>query len=299
MGERKPAAKKRGKLSIDETNYIESNVHELSVAEIAKKLNRTEAPVVKYIKAKKLLATSNSFAIDDEERLLNILSSRPYWRETTKQITESEQEFYKQSWIHMMAQFQEDVLYTEEININEWCKIMILQNRSMVEQKEFQEEIERLTAMMFAEKCKDLDERDEHLVLNFEAQLSAAKAAVTSYGREGKDLRADANKIQSALKATRADRNVRIEDGKQSWPAYLRMLEDEDVRAAESRRAELLRMSSDKIRLELGKHHQYEDDEFGRPFLTPEVVDYYEENPDEDVVNEVTKRKLDKETKKK
>ena len=42
-------SRKRGKLSNDEMSYIRQNCFDLSIAEIAGVLNRTEGPIKKFI----------------------------------------------------------------------------------------------------------------------------------------------------------------------------------------------------------------------------------------------------------
>ena len=253
----------------------------MSVEQIATAINRTEGPVKKYITENNL--TGNVETFDDErERMLGILYSKPYWKSAKKQFVEDELEYYREEWLRIMAQFQEDVLYTEERNIHELCRIRILQDRAMIEKKEYLEEIARLQDMIAEEQAKDLDEQNRAEMVNYEGQIAMAKSAATNYTKEFNDLLDKTEKIEKSLKATRSERIKRVEDGKENWTGYLKLLEDEEFRAKESRSAELQRISKDKVKMELGKLHQYEDDAFDRPFLTPETVAYYNEHPEEE-----------------
>ena len=48
--------KKRGKLSVEEMNFIRQNCFNISIEEIAETLNRTEAPIQKFIDKEKINA---------------------------------------------------------------------------------------------------------------------------------------------------------------------------------------------------------------------------------------------------
>ena len=77
-------SRKRGKLSIEEMNFIRQNCFNISIAEIAETLNRTSAPVQKFIDKENLKMRNMS----DDEHLLVGLRDRYYFKELRKQFLE-------------------------------------------------------------------------------------------------------------------------------------------------------------------------------------------------------------------
>ena len=270
-------AKKRGKLSTEECNYITRNVHEMTVAEIAANMNRTETTVKKYIIENNLVGPIESEHLTESDRLMSVLKGKPYYESALDQLTSRELRRYELHWLYIMSQFQEDVLYTEELGIHEWGLLLVLKDRAMVDQKFVQEEIEQLLDRVSAERAKEdrTDDENAHLT-NLEGQLAMARSNKNSAGKELKEIGDQIDRIKKGMNAHRAARIKRIEDGKKTWSGYLKDLEDERERQKHSRKAELLRMAKDKVKLELSELHTYEDGNVDRPFLTPELVAMHE-----------------------
>ena len=78
--------KKRGQLSLDEEKYIRNNVDSLSVEDIAEYLNRSTAPVKRYIEEQKLFISSDDKK--DDETLRYKLHSKTFWSEIIRQFDE-------------------------------------------------------------------------------------------------------------------------------------------------------------------------------------------------------------------
>ena len=263
--------KKRGQLSLDEEQYIRDNFNTLKVNEIANHLNRTSAPIKRYIEESKL-----EYMDDPEgfETLKNKLHCKSFWREITRQFDaeSGELEYFENTWINLVKQFREDVLPAEELQIKQFITIDILINRSMKERKRHISETTKLQDQVDTEYSLPEDQRDIPRLTSLETQLSFARNSISSYTNEYTKLLNEQQKISKDLKATREQRIKRIEDGKSSWVGLIRMLEDEEVREKQGRQMEILSMASDKSRKELGEYHTYQDDTVDRPFLTPDDV---------------------------
>lgn len=264
-------SKKRGQLSLDEEQYIRDNFHTLKIDEIANHLNRTSAPIKRYIEESKL-----EYMDDPEgfETLKRKLHSKSFYREVARQFdTESgELEYFENTWINLVKQFREDVLPAEELQIKQFITIDILINRSMKERKRHIGETTKLQEMVDAEYRLPEDQRDVARLTNLETQLSFARNSISSYTNEYTKLLNEQQKISKDLKATREQRIKRIEDGKSSWVGLIRMLEDEEIREKEGRQMEILNMATDKSREKLAEYHTYQDDAVDKPFLTPDDV---------------------------
>jgi hypothetical protein len=262
--------KKRGQLSLQEEEYIRENVNTLTVDEIAQNLNRSSAPIDRYISEQHLLLGRDD--LNNIDFLKQKLHSKPFWTEIKKQFdsTSGELEFFELTWVSLIKQFREDVLPAEELQIKQFITIEILINRSMKERKRHISDTEKLQKLVDEEYAKPEDTRDIPRLVNMETQLNFARNSIANYTNEYTKLLNEQQKISKDLKATREQRIKRIEDGKSSWVGLIRMLEDEAVREREGREMEIIKLATEKARDLLEDYHQYEDRKVDRPLLTPE-----------------------------
>lgn len=267
------STKKRGQLSLDEEAFIrDALAKNTTIPQIAEVLNRTEAPIKRYITENNLLQSPESKHQD--ETLKVKLHSKTFWTEIVRQFDEDsgELEYFENTWISLIKQFREDVLPAEELQIKQFITIDILINRSMKERKRHITTTEKLQTQVDKEYEKPEDQRDIAKLANMETQLSFARNSINNYTNEYTKLLAEQQKIGKDLKATREQRIKRIEDGKSSWIGLIRMLEEEDVREREGREMEILKMATDKAVDGLHGYHQFADGVVDRPFLTPDSV---------------------------
>lgn len=271
--ESKKPPKKRGQLSLEEEAFIREHVQEFSVDQIAEHLNRSPAPIQRYI-------NENSLLIPDTEKkndefLRQKLHCKTFWNEILRQFDEDtgELQYFEDTWIGLIKQFREDVLPAEELQIKQFITIDILINRSMKERKRHISETEKLQKLVDREYEKPEDQRDIPKLANLETQLSFARNSIANYTNEYTKLLAEQQKISKDLKATREQRIKRIEDGKSSWVGLIRMLEDEDLREKEGREMEILSLATDKAKKQLEAYHSFQDNTIDRPFLLPETVE--------------------------
>ena len=265
--------KKRGQLGLDEEQYIRDQFGNLSIEQIANNLNRSVAPIKRYIEENKLLISDTEK--NDNEYLRQKLYTKTFWPEIARQFddTTGELKYFEDTWIGLIKQFREDVLPAEELQIKQFITIDILINRSMKERKRHIAETDKLQRLVDKEYEKPEDQRDIPKLANMETQLSFARNSIANYTNEYTKLLAEQQKISKDLKATREQRIKRIEDGKSSWAGLIRMLEDEEIREKQGREMEILSMATDKMRNTLSEYHNYQDGIVDRPFLTPETTE--------------------------
>jgi hypothetical protein len=271
------AARKRGQLSTDEQNFIRDNIGSMSIEDIATALNRSTKPIQRYIVDHKLSFDPEENITDQNLRLK--LHAKTFWSEITRQFDEEtgELEYFENTWIGLVKQFREDVLPAEELQIKQFITIDILINRSMKERKRHISETERLQRKVDDEYNKPEDQRDIPKLTNLETQLSFARNSIASYTNEYTKLLSEQQKISKDLKATREQRIKRIEDGKSSWVGLIRMLEDEVLREKESKEMEILSIATQKAKEKLYENHQYQDGKVDQPILTPESLEYLDD----------------------
>lgn len=266
--------RKRGQLSTDEQNFIRDNIGSMSIEDIAVALNRSTKPVQRYIVDNKLSFDPEENITDQNLRLK--LHAKTFWPEIERQFDEDtgELEYFENTWVSLVKQFREDVLPAEELQIKQFITIDILINRSMKERKRHIAETERLQKKVDEEYNKDEDDRDIPKLANLETQLSFARNSIASYTNEYTKLLSEQQKISKDLKATREQRIKRIEDGKSSWVGLIRMLEDEVLREKESKEMEILALATQRAKEKLYENHQYQDGKVDQPILTPESIEY-------------------------
>lgn len=265
--------KKRGQLSLEEENFIQTNVNSMSIQDIASSLNRTTSPIERYIKEKRLFIDEESK--ENDETLKIKLHSKCFWAEIQKQFDydTGELQYFEDTWIGLIKQFREDVLPAEELQIKQFITIDILINRSMKERKRHIAETEKLQKQVDNEYQKNEEDRDIPRLANLETQLSFARNSIANYTNEYTKLLNEQQKISKDLKATREQRIKRIEDGKSSWVGLIRMLEDEQTREKQGREMEIIAMAT-KISMEkMTQYHTYNDNSVDKPLLNSESVD--------------------------
>ena len=265
-------SRKRGKLSLDEEKFIRQNVKILAVDKIALHLNRTTAPVERYIRENNLVAESMNEKEALRTNLRVQLKSRDYWPEVQKQFTESELEYFTATWTELILQFREDVLFSEELALKQYITLDILLNRNMSEQKRARQDVERLLAALDIEYQKDVSTRDMALVTNLESQLSFARTAIPAYSSEYVKLLDKRGAVDKDLKATRDQRVKRIEDSKSSWAGFIRALEDEELRERMGDEIELMKIAKENAAEKLSQNHTYIDGKIDQPLLNSDTV---------------------------
>ena len=192
-------SRKRGKLSKAEMNYIKQNCFDVSIKEIAKELNRTEAPIRKFIDKENLKMRNMS----DDEHLLVGLRGRYYYKELQKQFQDAELIFFEHQWVDYFRQFSEDVTHTEEMEILEVIRTEVLINRGMEDRQEVLQNIERLNKLIEDEMDKPMALRDTQALASFQTQLGAAISSKSAYINEHEKLLTKKERLLKDLKGTR------------------------------------------------------------------------------------------------
>ena len=261
-------SRKRGKLSKAEMNYIKQNCFDVSIKEIAKELNRTEAPIRKFIDKENLKMRNMS----DDEHLLVGLRGRYYYKELQKQFQDAELIFFEHQWVDYFRQFSEDVTHTEEMEILEVIRTEVLINRGMEDRQEVLQNIERLNKLIEDEMDKPMALRDTQALASFQTQLGAAISSKSAYINEHEKLLTKKERLLKDLKGTREQRKRTADDAKTNFSSWLRQLDDEDTRKAEEFDMEAHRVAANKASERLADYHEYEDGVVDQPILNSDTL---------------------------
>lgn len=265
-------ARKRGKLSNEEMEFITDNISVLDIHSIAVQINRTDTVVEKYCSDNNLTYQGMSEERFDDTVLRAKLEDKPYWLEVKKQFSDVELEYFAITWVRMMKQFREDILYSEELQVKQWITCELMGNKVLRDRKDAQVQIDRLTILIDAEYEAPEEARDAPTIAMLETELSMIRNAQGSYTSEHSKILDRIEKIQKDLKAARADRVKKIEDSKSTFAGFIRALDDEGMRRKIGEDIEIGKMAKDKAIERLSMYHTYEDGQVDQPFLTPETA---------------------------
>ena len=261
-------SRKRGKLSVEEMNFIRQNCFNISIAEIAETLNRTSAPVQKFIDKENLKLRNMS----DDEHLLVGLRDRYYYKELKKQFGDPELIFFEHQWIDYFKQFSEDVTHTEEMEILEVIRTEVLINRGMEDRQDVLKNIDRLNKLIEDEMDKPAATQDMQALASFQTQLGAAISSKSAYINEHEKLLTKKERLLKDLKGTREQRKRNADDAKTNFTSWLRQLSDKDVRRKEGFDMEVHRVASEKALERLSDYHEYEDGTVDQPILNADTM---------------------------
>ncbi len=265
-------ARKRGKLSNEEMKFITTNIGRLGVHNIAVQINRTDQVVEKYCTENNLTYKGMSEERFDDTVLRAKLEDKPYWAEVKKQFSDIELEYFAITWIRMMKQFREDILYSEELQVKQWITCELMGNKVLRDRKDAQVQIDRLTVLVDAEYEAPEETRDAAVIAQLETELSMVRNAQGSYTTEHSKILDRIEKIQKDLKAARADRVKKVEDSKSTFTGFIRSLEDEGIRQRVGEDMEIGRMAKNEAVRNLSMYHTYEDSQVDQPFLSCETA---------------------------
>lgn len=274
--------KKRGKLSNEEMDYIREHSETIPISKIAENLNRTEAPVKRFIKENAISATSIS---DDENfasRVKKALKNKVFWKQIVDQLEPKELSYFEEAWVDLMRQFQEDVTATEESQIKRWIITEILLSRCMSKQKQAGEDLEHLNGYIKDELKKKKEDRDEDKLMSWHEKVGFARSAIQSFTNEYVKLQSDYKSLTKDIKGARDQRVKNIKDAKTSFQAWLRAIQDEAARRRQGEEAGLMKLAKEKAWQDISQEHTYCDDKIDRPLLNAEVLDAYEPIKKED-----------------
>ena len=272
---------KKGRISKQEEGYILENINKDHNI-VANELSRDPKSLLEFIKKK---VAKGDFPepnwlkgnIEEEKAKYN-LQSRPYYGELKEQFTADELKLFEYHWTKIIAQFGEDVIATEEIQVVDLIKLELLMNRSLKSNKSNVEQITALEALITEERAVDADQQRGEEIFNMERQVASLRAAQESLNRDYRDLQDKKNKMLKDMKGTREQRIKRFEDRKTSfagWMTYLASNPEVTQQYGYDLAKMTMAMESEKDRL--SKWHKYQDGEVDQPFLTPETVNDEEE----------------------
>jgi len=261
---------KTGRLSKEEWQYIEENAEVLSVEEIANNLDRDQEPIIKHLKRMGLFSDRVQSL---ETQAEYDLRSKPDWEELKKQFNEQELKLFLHHWSQIIAQFRNDVLKTEQLQIIDLIKLDILMNRALRGQKQSEDDIVRLEEILIEKKLAASDVQDRDEIFSLERNIASLRASKEALSRDMKDLYSKKEATFKNLKATREQRIQKLESNKVTMAGLIeKILRNPQFYEEQGKQIEKMRLAMEKEKIRISDFHTYEDGSIDQPFLNADTV---------------------------
>lgn len=266
-------AKKTGRFTHQEQEFIAVYSKQWTVEQIAQKLDRDPISIRKYIKNKLKIGL---FKPEDIEKQAECeLKNRPTWKDLERQLSPEELEMFAYHWKRIASQFKDDITPTEEWQVIDAIKLEIMMNRIMIQQKNASDGMQTVEKAIQDEKDKAAP--DPSVIAALQNQLMAIMTTIDNSLGELRELLAKKNSILKEMKATRADRKKHIEDSSKNYAIWLsEITSNRELRIQLGTRMEKMRLAMEKERERLSQYHTYIDGNVDTPLFNHEVAEKLE-----------------------
>lgn len=263
---------KKGRWTNDERAFVKKHYKTKSPEEMARELGRT-LESVKDVILNCPKEPEKAGEIRDE------LQSSEAWVNIKKEFSVEELKYFEEGFIKLMAQFEGNVMASEETQIFQVIKFELLMSRNLKDCKKCIDDIERMEETQrtfFAQFNGDvskMSDSDRDFSLQMETQLLQAKASSQGKTNEYVKLQEQHNSLLRSLKSTRDQRIKQIETGKINFLNLIKALEEKQIQERESRYMKLMELAGDKEYKRLGQPTKFEDGVEDSPILCADTLD--------------------------
>ena len=258
---------RKGRISKEEERFISKSIDHMTIEDMAKELDRDVDSLEQFVKRKL------KHGLSVEEEVAFSLEDRPYWIELKTQFTEDELELFKYHWSRIIAQFKDDVLPTEELQVIDVIKLEILMNRCLKSNKDNIALLTTYDQLLKTERSLEKDQQDQDYIINIERQSASVRASQESLNRDYRELQAKKASMLREMKGTREQRIKRLEDSKQSFTSWVaHLIQDPETMKEYGIEMEKMRLAMLKEKERLSAFHKYDDGIIDQPFLTPDTT---------------------------
>ncbi len=276
--EEKQAKKKpiKGRLNAHEKEWLKFNAPKLTVKEMAEKVGRSEGSVRRFLDEH--FSPGELTTAEDREETIKVvikedLREGPEWKRLKKEFSPNELKDFEHSYVGLAAQFGDDLLASERLQLMEVVKLGILMSRNLQARLKCREDIDRLEEGV-NESARNLGEDLEarRIHADLERTLVAARSAEGFKTKEYTDLLQRSDALMKTLKATRDQRIKDVVSGKATFLGMVKQLQQEEARTQAGREMGLMSLAAEKEYERLGRPHRYADGMIDQPILSSETV---------------------------
>jgi len=265
---------KTGRLSKEEQKIILDNNLIMTAEQLAEKLSRRVEPIQKFLDEN----APQVKKVDSEDReLLNVLHGKVYWRSIGEQFSKKEIHDFEVYWTELVKQFNNDIEFSEEMQIVDLVKLRLLIDRNLFERNHARAELEELQRIhddFKQEHGSPPYDNPSHQIQ--EATLaSQVKMCESSYTGRTSEFTVLVQKQQQyfdELKATRKQRIEHLKQTKKDWVKLMKDMCEEKNREREGREVALMNLATEKERAKLAEIHIFSNGEGDKPLLSDETV---------------------------
>lgn len=255
---------RKNKLTEADQAFIRERNDNMTPKEMATKLRAPLAVVKKFVESM------------GAPGLKTALRNTETWKRLREEFSAPELKLFEEKYVQTMAQFEQNVLPTEEVQITQVIKLEILQSRNLIEQRQTLDAIERKEDerdLLIRSSGKSQSEETRSKITDLDYDIAALRAGCGKASAEYTRLQERIDNLMKTLKGTRDQRFRDNEDRKVSFLGLLKSLDIADVRNAEAKQMELVRIAAAKEKIRISTLHKFGDSKFDRPLLTPESLD--------------------------
>lgn len=273
MAKAKIPAKTGGPYTAAQKKYIRNHFRSKRAEDIATDLNVGARGVKEYIKRELGGIRAREVNVDLD------ITTREYWSEIKNQYTKDELKMFIFHWNNIIHQFQDDILFTEELQIVNLVQLEIGISRLQKREKEILDEVNKLKALLLVEQeqlpSDDPEERIKQQTrsMGIERQLSINTNELGKTSDNFIELSKLKKELLSKLKGSRSDRIENIENTRGTFSSLIKKLnENVQFRKETGILIEKLRLASCLEYERLSGLHTYQDGEIDYPILNSETV---------------------------
>lgn len=273
MAKAKIPAKTGGPYTATQKKYIRNHFRSKRAEDIATDLNVGTRGVKEYIKRELGGIRAKEVNVDLD------ITTREYWTEIKSQYTKDELKMFIFHWNNIISQFQDDILFTEELQIVDLIRLEISIDRTQRHEKEVIDEIGVAKALLTEEQNKPQSDDPEEKIkqqtkcMGLERQLSIAQNDRGKTSEQFIELSKLKRELLTKLRAGRSDRISLVESTRGTFGSLIKRLnEDAKFRRDTGILIEKIRLASFLEYERLSSSHQFQDLEYDKPILNSETV---------------------------
>lgn len=272
------SAKKSGKPSKKEVEFILKNISVLGLSSICAKLGRSEKTVKK-------VCLDNGVAYESEvtEDILSQgkasaqLRNSPEWQSLKDEFSSKELQYFTHRYSRVVSQFQDDVLSTEESQIFQLIKFEILMSRCLKDVKKLKivraDKEKQITEILSLYDDTLLPDSERNKVYKLRGEVenlsTLENVKVDEYGK----LHAKVSSILKELKATREQRINKIDNNKFDFISLIKRMADDKFRSQAGEELAFVQIAKEREKQRLSQYHTYIDGGLDKPLLSVETVE--------------------------
>lgn len=260
--------------------FIRENAAKMPIQEIAKHLDKSSRVVISAIE-KHRFRDLNLFSEVDKQRVVETLRMKPFFKLLRKQLSQDELEIFVTEWVNITLQFQEDLLPTEESELRDLITLSIMKNRILEENRQLMDK-----RMVLEEHLKQQQSLgpagSKEFIVQCRSDINEVHSIIDRNIKNFKELMQREEAARTNLNASRGQRIKKIDDARQNFTNWLRLISEYESRTKVGREMDIVRQSMEKREKQFGEFTSYADGKIDMPVLNELTADGKEFEEEDD-----------------